>query len=222
MWSPKITEARKRSTAFPSGTVIERLNEITDEEGMKRIEPRLIDGKRFKVANAYCVGLFRPKMCMTDYLYENLSENEIVAMLAHEMGHLKYRHILKKTLPLIIVFTVASIISILLGLDFAGYIHIHFTWAEGVSLPSPIPLVAPLAIVAALLGSIRAKKGETAADRFALKYSSYEDLAIGLIKAQYLNHVPINYIGGSHPALITRIGKMKKFAEESGSWKKAL
>lgn len=53
----------------------------------------IMDGsKRSDHSNAYFFGMYSKRIVLYDNLIKNLNDEEIVAVVAHELGHWKYRH----------------------------------------------------------------------------------------------------------------------------------
>ncbi len=81
---------------LPEGPLRTKIEEFATKTGFKLKNIYVIDGsKRSTKANAYFSG-FGPKkrIVLYDTLLKELSEEEIVAVLAHEIGHYKKKHVL--------------------------------------------------------------------------------------------------------------------------------
>lgn len=84
-------------TPLADGTLKERLLELADKAGFNTSAIQVMDGsKRSGHSNAFFTGFGKGrKIVLFDTLVEQLEDNELAAVLAHEIGHYKLRHILK-------------------------------------------------------------------------------------------------------------------------------
>ena len=75
-----------------------KIGEVAKKVEFPFKEIQVMDGsKRSKHSNAYFTGFGKNKrIVLFDTLLEKLSHDEIVAVLAHEIGHFKHKHILKR------------------------------------------------------------------------------------------------------------------------------
>jgi STE24 endopeptidase len=149
----------------------------------------VMDGSRRSAhGNAYFTGLGAAKrVVFFDTLLAKLTPGEVEAVLAHELGHFKYRHVLKR---IVMMFALS-----LAGLGLLGWLSSR-TWfyvALGVqpNLAAPNDALALLLFALALpvfgffvspLGSLLSRRHEFEADAYACAQSSGADLATALIK----------------------------------------
>ncbi|WP_432410754.1 M48 family metallopeptidase [Rasiella sp. SM2506] len=179
----------------------------------------VIDGsKRSTKANAYFSGFGREKrITLYDTLINDLEEEEIVAVLAHEVGHYKRKHIIYN------LFT-----SILLT-GFTFWLLSQFIGSEtlsaalGVSEPSfHIGLVAfgilysPISEVTGLLMNLLSRKFEYQADNFAKETYAGVPLISALKKlsknslSNLTPHPAYVFMNYSHPTMLERFRNLKK------------
>jgi STE24 endopeptidase len=87
-------------TPLPDGSLRERLLALGRKTGFHAKNIQVMDGsKRSRHSNAFFTGFGRwRKIVLFDTLVEQLSESELEAVLAHEIGHYKKRHIPKMML----------------------------------------------------------------------------------------------------------------------------
>jgi STE24 endopeptidase len=182
----------------------------------------VMDGsKRSAHGNAYFSGFGASKrIVFFDTLLSRLSPPEIEAVLAHELGHFKLKHIVKR-------ICVMFIIS--LGfLALLGYLKQQVWFYTGLGV-DPMLLAANDAMALILfmlslpiftfilspLSSITSRKHEFEADAFAAKHSSAENLVAALVKlyednASTLTPDPLHSaFYDSHPPASVRIGKLQ-------------
>jgi STE24 endopeptidase len=179
----------------------------------------MIDGsKRSSKANAFFAGFgSRKKVVLYDTLLNQLSHEEIVAVLAHEIGHYKKKHILYNmglsilqtglVLYILSLFINNPLLAQSLGLQQANF-HI--------GLIVFMFLYTPISIVIGLLMNILSRRFEYQADNFAKQFG-YADLLIEslkkLSKMSYGNltphwlYVSIHY---SHPTILQRFTNLKQ------------
>ncbi|MFC2152270.1 M48 family metallopeptidase [Bacteroidota bacterium] len=180
----------------------------------------VIDGsKRSTKANAYFSGLGKKKkIVLFDTLIKKLSKEEIVAVLAHEIGHYKKKH------TLISIFT--SIIQTGLTLFilslFVG--NPELSKALGSDIPSfHLGLItfgflySPISTIIGLFMNIVSRKNEYAADQFASeKYKgSYLQNALKNLSVTNLSNLTPHplyvFFNYSHPTLLQRLKFIDKF-----------
>jgi len=84
-------------TALPAGPLRERLLALGERAGFRAKDIQVMDGsKRSRHSNAFFTGFGRfRKIVIFDTLAEQLEASELEAVLAHEIGHYKKRHIPK-------------------------------------------------------------------------------------------------------------------------------
>jgi STE24 endopeptidase len=181
----------------------------------------VMDGsKRSAHGNAYFSGFGAAKrIVFFDTLLSRLAPQEIEAVLAHELGHFKLKHIVKR---------IAVIFAVSLGfLALLGYLK-NQTWfytglgvdpmmVAGNDAMALILFVLALPVFTFLLSpltSISSRKHEFEADAFAAKHSNAQDLVSALVKlyednASTLTPDPLHSaFYDSHPPATVRIGKL--------------
>ena len=177
--------------------------------------------RRTTKANAFFSGFGREKrIVLFDNLIEKHNEEEVVAVLAHEVGHNKKKHIL--------IGTVISILQTGLIL----FILSHFIFSEDISqalggegVAVPVNLIGflllfqPISTVLGYLGSMLSRKHEFEADKFAAVTYGSSPL-ISSLKKLYVHSlsnpdphpfdVELNY---SHPPLLQRVKRLESYDE---------
>jgi STE24 endopeptidase len=175
----------------------------------------VMDGsKRSSKSNAFLIGFGRYKrIALFDTLIDNHTVGELVAILAHEIGHFKKKHIWQNmilgSLEMGLIFFLMSIFLGQQGLFEAFFVE-KMSIYVGLFLFSL--LYSPLALVLSVLMHIFSRKVEYEADRFAATTTNDpEDLVNALKKLSSHNlsnltphpfHVFLNY---SHPPVLARI-----------------
>ncbi len=182
-----------------------------------------IDGsKRSTRANAYFTGFGKNRrIALYDTLIDNHSEEELVAILAHEVGHAKCKHIHKQ---LAIGILSTGFLFWMLSL-FVREPDLYR--AFGIPGEAPLPLYAgliffsflytPISAVLGILTSILSRKFEYEADAYAVNTTrGSEALISGLKKLSVDNlsnltpHAWLVFLEYSHPPVLQRIQAMRK------------
>lgn len=93
-YSNVIVPLFNKQTPLEEGELKDAIKEFADKVGFKIQNIYVIDGsKRSTKANAYFTGFGRKKrIVLYDTLIKDLSKEEIVAVLSHEIGHYKHNH----------------------------------------------------------------------------------------------------------------------------------
>ncbi|WP_340076679.1 M48 family metallopeptidase [Leptobacterium sp. I13] len=178
----------------------------------------VIDGsKRSTKANAYFSGFGREKrITLYDTLINDLETNEIVAVLAHEVGHYKKKHIIFNLITSILLTGITFYIFSL----FINYPE--FSQAIGVKIPSFHAglitfgvLYSPISEFTGLIMNYFSRKFEYQADAYAKNTFAPEPLITSLKKLSKNNlsnltpHPVYVFVHYSHPTLLQRIKKLK-------------
>jgi STE24 endopeptidase len=203
---------------LPEGKLKQKILDFAQKVNFKIKNIRQIDAsKRSKKANAYFSGLGTKKnIILFDSLFQQLADDEIVAVLAHETGHFKKKH--TTILFFISIFITAAelyIFSLFIG-------NQNLASALGAQSPSfHIVLTGfffifePVSTVLSVLINILSRKFEFQADRFAAENYDAELLISALKKlhvkslSNIIPHKAYVFIHYSHPPLYERIEKLK-------------
>ena len=207
-----------KQTPLEEGSLRNKIEQYAATVGFKLNNIFVIDGsKRSTKANAYFSGFGSEKrITLYDTLINDLEEDEIVAVLAHEVGHYKKNHIIVNLIASVILtgFTLW-----LLGIFISNSI---FSEALGVAEPSfHIGLIAfgilysPISGITDFLMSILSRKFEYQADNFAKNTYAGDPLISSLKKLSRNSlsnltphplYVKLHY---SHPTLLQRYRNLK-------------
>jgi STE24 endopeptidase len=182
--------------------------------------------KRSRHTNAYFTGIGKVKrIVLYDTLLEKMERNEIIAVLAHEIGHWKKKHVFKRiVVSEILAFIVIYLAYKILQTDFllrlfdllpgSFYAHILLLGFVGSIVAFP---VSPLS-------SYFSRRQEKQADRFACEITKDPDsLATSLIKLSKDNlsnlhpHPLYAAFHYSHPPVIQRIREIHNLKRGKGN-----
>ena len=196
------------------GTLKHKIQNYSKEIGYSLKNIFIIDGsKRSSKANAYFSGLGPKKtIALFDTLVEKHSEEELVAVLAHEVGHYKKNHIKQGMFISIIqiglmcylfeLCTKLPELSSALGAEINAF-HLGLI---GFSL-----LFSPIGLILGVFGNILSRKNEFEADSYAKETYDGESLKLALKKlsvdslTNLYPHPLYVFIHYSHPPLLERL-----------------
>lgn len=218
--SPYIIEPLfNKFTPIEEPDLEERIKNLMQKAGIRVNRVFRMDAsKRSKHTNAYFSGIGKVKrIILYDTLIEKMNHDEILAVLAHEAGHWKKKHILKMIIAAEIVSFIGIYISFrILQTDFlADLFQIQKTtfYAKLVLLGF---IGGILSFPFTPLGSYVSRRFERQADKFAYELTeNREAMASALIKLSRDNlsnlHPHPLYAGFyySHPPVIERIRNIK-------------
>ncbi|QEY25346.1 M48 family metallopeptidase [Neisseria zalophi] len=221
LWAfPKwIAPLFNRFEPLPEGRLKQQIENLLNRTGFQSNGIFVMDGsKRSGHGNAYFTGLGTNKrIVFYDTLLEDMQPDEVEAVLAHELGHFKHKHIVKQ---MIITFVLALVILFILGLLMP---QAAFYQGLGVAYPSHAMALLLFFMVLPLftfpfspLSSLMSRKNEFEADRFAAKTASGNDLINALIKLYRSNAASLvsdkwyARFYDSHPGARERISALKK------------
>jgi STE24 endopeptidase len=206
-------------TPLEAGDLRNSIEEYSQKNNFSLTNIFVIDGsKRSSKANAFFSGIGpKKKVVLYDTLINNHTKEELVAVLAHEIGHYKKKHIITGLILGIIqtgimLFLLSYFIfnvnlSKALGADHLA-IHINLI-AFGI-------LYTPISHLTGLLMNIISRKNEYEADRFAAVTYSSSALQEALKKLSTKNlsnltpHPAYVFMHYSHPPLLYRLRALKE------------
>jgi STE24 endopeptidase len=223
-WPTFIAPLFNKFSALDDASLKARIDELLQRCGFHSQGVFVIDGsKRSAHGNAYFTGFGKNKrIVFYDTLLETLSEDEVEAVLAHELGHFK-RHHIKKSLALSLLIT-------LLGFALLAWL-MRSPWfytalgVENISTHTALllfVLVMPVfTYFISPLFSALSRKHEFEADEFAKSNSDYRALISALVNmyrdnASTLTPDPVHSMFyDSHPPASIRINRLKSVAGEA-------
>lgn len=204
-------------TPLPEGELRSAIEAFSKKINFPITNVFVIDGsKRSKKANAFFSGIGRKKkIVLYDTLIANHTTDELVAVLAHEVGHYKKRHIIWSY-----VFSVVQVGFTLFILSLLVF-NEHVSLALGgsqlavhLNLLAFTILFSPISGITGLLMNMYSRKNEYEADAFAKETFNGEALASALKKLSVDNlsnlypHPAYVFFHYSHPPLLKRLAKI--------------
>ena len=221
-YSQLIVPLFNKQTPLQEGSLRDKIQAFAGKVGFKLDNIYVIDGsKRSTKANAYFTGLGpKKRVVLYDTLIDELTEEEIVAVLAHEVGHYKKRHTLRSMVVSVIqmgvLFWLFSLcvnnaaLSEALG---GGRAYFQLGLVAFAILYSPVNLILGIGM------NVWSRSNEYEADAFAARYYKGDYLVSGLKKISVKSlsnltpHPLYEYIYYSHPSLLKRIEAIKRIHE---------
>lgn len=213
-YSQLVVPLFNKQIPLEEGSLREKIHAFALQTGFRLDNIFVIDGsKRSTKANAYFTG-FGPKkrIVLYDTLLKELSEEEIVAVLAHEMGHNKKKHTLQFMVASVLqtgiilwlfsLFVNQPVLSMALGGDRAYF---------QLGLIAFTILYSPVSMVLGLFMNAWSRKNEYEADAYAATFYRGEFLVSGLKKisvkalSNLTPHPLYEWVYYSHPSLLKRI-----------------
>jgi STE24 endopeptidase len=217
-YSELIVPLFNKQVPLPDGSLRNQIETFSQKTGFKLRNIYVIDGsKRSTKANAYFSG-FGPKkrIVLYDTLQKELSEEEIVAVLAHEIGHYKKKHVL---LNLIFSVFTTGLMLFLLSVVVNNPSLSKALGSENASFHMGLIvfgiLYSPLSLIIGLFTNWVSRKNEFAADNYVREKFKPELLATAIIKLSIKNlsnmmpHPAYVFFHYSHPPLLQRLEKLE-------------
>ena len=224
-WPAFIAPLFNKFSALDDASLKSRIDNLLQRCGFHSQGVFVVDGsKRSAHGNAYFTGFGKNKrIVFYDTLLESLSEDEVEAVLAHELGHFK-RHHIKKSLGL-------SLITTLIGFALLAWLLRSPWFYSALGIESASTHTALLLFILVMpvftyfispLFSALSRKHEFEADEFAKLNSDYRALISALVNmyrdnASTLTPDPVHSMFyDSHPPASIRINHLKSVSGEAG------
>lgn len=217
-YSRLIVPIFNKQTPLEEGELRNKISAYAKTVGFNLSKIFVIDGsKRSTKANAYFSGFGSEKrVTLYDTLINDLENDEIVAVLAHEVGHYKKKHIIFNLVSSILLTGLTLyILSLLIS-------NPLLSEALGVNIQSfHIGLIAfgllysPISEITGLIMNIMSRKFEYQADNYAKNTYASEPLISSLKKlsknslSNLTPHPAYVFMHYSHPTLLQRIKNLR-------------
>ncbi len=204
-------------------TLKDKIIELTKKAGIQASRILKVDAsRRSRHTNAYFTGIGRTKrVVLYDTLLENMDVNEILSVLAHEIGHWKRRHLLKT----LVVFEIFSFLGIYVSyriIQSDMLLHVFGIGADTLFAKLLLLgfvggiLLLPLRPIANYFSRRHEREADLASYELTGDAGSMESALIKLSKENLSNFYPHPlYVAlfYSHPPVIERIQYLKSLAQ---------
>ena len=218
-YSSLIVPLFNKQKPLEEGELKEAIYKFANNVGFKLENIFVIDGsKRSSKANAYFSGLGpKKRIVLYDTLIQNHSKEELVAVLAHEIGHYKLKHTIQ---GMIVSVIYSGILFFILSLFLGNPLLSQALGASKGSFHMGIVafglLYTPISLLLGLVMNLASRKNEFQADRYAVKNNQGDALQNALIKLSVDNlsnlrpHPVYVFFYYSHPPLLMRLKQIKE------------
>lgn len=180
----------------------------------------VIDGsKRSSKSNAFFTGFGKNKrVALYDTLIKNHTVKELVAVLAHEIGHYKKKHIIK---GMVISITHSAVLFFLLSIFLQEKALFDAFYMDRMTVYAGLVffgmLYAPIEMILSLFTQLSSRKHEFEADAFAVETTGNQDDMISTLKklskdnlSNLTPHPWYVFLNYSHPPVMQRIKAIKE------------
>lgn len=205
------------------GSLKSRIEQLLFKCGFRSSGLFVMDGsKRSSHGNAYFTGFGKTKrIVFFDTLISRLDESEIEAVLAHELGHFKLNHVMRR---MAWTFAVSLVFLALLGWVkdapwFYEGLGVTYPASDAMALILFMLVVPVFTFLLNPLAARYSRKHEFEADAYAARYSSARELVSALVKlykdnASTLTPDPVHSaFYDSHPPARIRIERLQALPE---------
>jgi len=218
-YSNIIVPLFNKQTPLEEGELREAIEAFANKAGFAINNIYVMDAsKRSTKGNAYFTGFgAKKRIVLFDTLINDLGTDEIVAVLAHEIGHYKKKHTLQGML-ISVCYTgvILFLLSLLLGNQDIALALGGKTASFHLGLIAFSVLFTPVSLIIGIFSSINSRKNEYQADAYAADFGLGESLVNGLKKLSVkslsnLNPDPLYvFFYYSHPTLLQRMEALEK------------
>lgn len=218
LYSRLIVPLFNKQTPLEDGSLKSKIQHYATQVGFELDNVFVIDGsKRSTKANAYFSGFGKQKrITLYDTLIKDLEEEEIVAVLAHEVGHYKRKHIIfNMSASILLTGLTLYILSLFISVP-------ELSLAIGVTQPSFHAgliafgiLYSPISEITSLIMNYFSRTFEYQADNYAKETYAAQPLISSLKKlsknslSNLTPHPAYVFVHYSHPTLLERFKNLK-------------
>lgn len=201
-------------TPLEDGDLKTAIENLAKRIGFPSSKIYVVDGSSSSThSNAFFVGLpWSKQIGLFDTLIDKNSTGEIIAVLAHELGHWKMGHILQMNLQTMVVLAINFAL-------FSAFLEdSSLAQAFGFAKPSPAInfiifsyLTWPIDTISSISSNLVVRRNEYQADKFAKDQGYKDEIASGLIRiySDNLDQLHTDWLysicNSSHPNLVERL-----------------
>lgn len=223
-YSELIVPLFNKQTPLQAGPLRTAITAFTRQANFEVSNIYVIDGsKRSTKANAYFTGFGkRKRIVLYDTLIKELNTEEIVAVLAHEIGHYRFRHnYLGLGITILNSFVLLYVFSLLVDNEILAHAMGGKFATFELGLIAFTLLYSPIELLTGILMNVISRTNEYQADRYAASLGLAQPLISGLKKISVkalVNLTPAPafvFVYYSHPTLLQRIKKLQSYSSNS-------
>ncbi len=206
-------------TPLEEGDLRKKIEDYSKKVGYSLKNIFVIDGsKRSSKANAFFSGLGPSKtIALYDTLIEKHTDEELVSVLAHEVGHYKKKHILYSMIITIFQLGIMCyLFEICMQYDLIANSLGSLTMNFHIGIIAFSFLYSPIGLITGVLMNILSRKNEFEADEYAKETYDGNSLSLALKKlsvdslTNLYPHPLYVFIHYSHPPLMKRLKALNK------------
>lgn len=206
-------------TPLENGELRDKIEAYSKKVGYSLKNIFVIDGsKRSSKANAFFSGLGpRKTIALYDTLIQKHSDEELVSVLAHEVGHFKKKHIfISMILTIFQLGIMCYLFELCMSFDLVANALGSSTMNFHIGIIAFSFLYSPVGLIIGVLMNILSRKNEFEADNYAKETYDGNSLSLALKKlsvdslSNLYPHPFYVFIHYSHPPLIQRLSKLNE------------
>jgi STE24 endopeptidase len=202
-------------TPMPEGELLQGIKTLTEKVNFPLAGVFVVDGSRRSAhSNAYFTGVGKAKrIVLYDTLIESMSQEELLAVLAHELGHFKYHHV-KIHLALSVGLSLLGFYGLSIILHALGFFQAmgYETPSIHVGMVLMVIVMPPLEMLLGPLFNMLSRRHEYQADAYAVEAMGEKDSLSQALVQLYkdnlsvpLPHPLYSFVRYSHPPLAERL-----------------
>ena len=206
-------------TPLENGELRDKIEAYSKKVGYSLKNIFVIDGsKRSSKANAFFSGLGpRKTIALYDTLIQKHSDEELISVLAHEVGHFKKKHIfISMILTIFQLGIMCYLFELCMSFDLVANALGSSTMNFHIGIIAFSFLYSPVGLIIGVLMNILSRKNEFEADNYAKETYDGNSLSLALKKlsvdslSNLYPHPLYVFIHYSHPPLIQRLSKLNE------------
>ncbi len=210
IYAPLLLGLIWRTTPLTDADLRNRLHRLAVQDNIKYKD--IVIWQTESVANAAVAGIapWSRQIFLTEALLQHFSNDEIEAIVAHEFGHVRYKHILTYLMFLIAYFLSYAIYYVYIGRQLESI-------PSASSLLPAIGLVFFISLYFVIIFRALSRRFEHQADLYAVALTGKpEALELALVRLAYLNYTPRSIqrlfeLFQTHPSVDRRIKFIERF-----------
>lgn len=219
LYVPVFVPMFNKLTPLEEGTLRDKIIDFAEGVGYEINKISVMDAsKRSTKLNAFFSGFGKFKnIVLFDTLLDKMDDDEIVAVLAHEIGHNKHKHVIFNMIQSAIILTVyLGVLLLVLNVPEFSTAFGFDSLNIGFSLILFTVLIDPISILIELITASFSRKHEYQADAYAASHTTKDDMIDALkvlTKENFANltphplYVKLRY---SHPPTASRIAAINE------------